>query len=336
MLFRAAPQRHRSFSKIEALVFKYLNHYELLSSRAGFSSRFIPEQHDLCIEHDNKRISINHELRRYPPVNFKIDEQLDSEICAIADTQRKVLGLNDCGAIELITALTLRGINVIFLDFLCTDVFGLSICDNVHGCFIFVNSNDKITIERQLFTVAHEYAHLILHRPLFSREIHAPMSVQYRELLDKMADMFAGRLLCPPDIVFSYAKYYSATESTLKSITPVTVRLKKKLHVSFQSMLIALRNYGLLSNAVVSEYFRWAKSTNAITTEPWALKDDQNLLGQFEIAKEAHIMEILHKLFIKDAVSVNDVMCLLDCNVEKATAVLENFDYELKDLHEIF
>ena len=86
----------------------------------------------------------------------------------------------------------------------------------------------------------------------------------------------------------------------------------------------------------MSEYFRWAKSTNAITTEPWALKDDQNLLGQFEIAKEAHIMEILHKLFIKDAVSVNDVMCLLDCNVEKATAVLENFDYELKDLHEIF
>lgn len=336
MLLRAAPQGREEIARIEDMIFEYLDRYEKLCSRAGYSSRFIPEQHDLFMDHAGKRVSINHELRKYPPTKFKVDEQLCSEIYNIADAQRRVLGLNESGAIELITALTLRGINIIFLDFHFTDIFGLSICDNAHGCYIFVNSNSAITIERQLFTVAHEYAHLILHRPLFSYEPNVPMSPQYVELLDKMADVFAGRLLCPPDIIFPYAKYYSATNSTLKSISPVTIRLKQKLHVSFQSMLMALSNYGMLSKSVVSEYFRWAKSTNTITVEPWPLKDDKNLLGQFEKAKEEHIIEIIHKLFLKETVLANDIVYFLNCDIEKANAILSKFENELKDFNDIF
>lgn len=336
MLLRAAPQGHDAIEDIEDLIFEYLDRYEQLCSRAGYSSRFIPEQHDLFIEHAGKRISVNHELRKYPPVKFKVDDQLSAEIYTIADTQRRALGLNESGAIELIKALTLRGINVIFLDFHSSNVFGLSTCDSTHGCYIFVNSNTSITIERQLFTVAHEYGHLILHRPLFSCETNAPMSSQYVELLDKMADTFAGRLLCPPDIIFPYAKYYSAANSTLKSISPITIRLKQKLHVSFQSMLMALSNYGLLSKSVVSEYFRWARSTNSITEEPWPLKDDKILFRQFEGAKEEHIIEVFHKLFLKETVSPYDIMYFLDCGIEKATAILGRFESELKDFNDIF
>lgn len=336
MLLRAAPQSHDSIENIENMVFEYLDRYEQLCCRAGYSSRFIPEQYDMFIEHEGKRISVNNELRKYPPVKFEVDEQLRAELYSAADAQRRILDLKESGAIELITALTHRGINVIFLDFHVSNIFGLSICDNARGCYIFVNSNDGITIERQLFTVAHEYAHLILHRPLFSYEANMHMSSQYIELLDKMADTFAGRLLCPPDIIFPYAKYYSATNSTLKSISPITIHLKQKLHVSFQSMLMALRNYGMLSKSVVSEYYRWARSTNSITVEPWPLKDDKDIFGQFERAKEEHIIEIFHKLFLKETVSVNDIMYFLDCDIEKANTILRRFESELRDFNDIF
>lgn len=336
MLFRAEPQSRNAMEDIENMIFAYLDRYEQLCSRTGYSSCFFPERHDLFIEHDGKRISVNHELYKYPPVKFKVDEQLCAEIYNIADAQRRVLGLNESGAIELITALTLRGINVIFLDFHSSDIFGLSICDISHGCYIFVNSNDAITIERQLFTVAHEYAHLILHRPLFSSETNAPLSFQYRELLDKMADIFAGRLLCPPDMIFPYARYYSATNSTLQSIFPVTIHLKQKLHVSFQSMLMALRNYGMLSKTIVSDYFRWARSTNSLAKEPRPLSEDKNLLGQFEKAKEEHIIKIFHELSFKEIISPGDIMYFLDCDLEKANLILRRFESELNDFNELF
>lgn len=328
MLLRATPQGHDAIENIEELIFAYLDRFEKLCDQVGKSSRFIPEQHDLMINYNGKRLSINHELRKFPPAKFKIDDQLYSEIYSIADTQRKMLALNESGAIELIKALTSRGINVIFLDFHSSIIFGLSICDSSHGSYIFVNSNSAITIERQLFTVAHEYAHLILHQPLFSYEAAAPMSSQYVDLLDKMADTFAGRLLCPPDLIFPYAKYYSTSNTTLKSIWPITIPLKQKLNVSFQSLLLALSNYGMLSKSVVSEYFRWAKSTNAIKTEPWPLKDDKSLLGLFEKAKEEHIIEILHSQFLVGHIMPEDIMYFLDCDLKKANAVLEKFNNE--------
>ena len=336
MLLRAVTQDLSSIENAESIVFQYLNRYNQLCFRAGSSSLFMPEQYDLFMEHAGQRLSINHELHGYSSAKFKIDGSLNTELCGIADSQRKILGLNESGAIELIRALTLRGIPVIFLDLGFSNIFGLSVCDSTYGCCIFVNSNASITIERQLFTVAHEYAHLILHRPLFSSGASAPLSPQYVKFLDKMADTFAGRLLCPPDAIFPYAKYYSTTDSTLKSIVPVTVYLKQKLHVSFQSMLMALSGYGLLSKSVVSEYYRWADDNHFIKKEPWPLKDDPNLFGLFVKAKEEHIIEIFHKLFLREPISPSDIMYFLDCDLKKATEICRKFQSELDNFEELF
>ena len=336
MLLRSTAQDLNAIETIEAIVFDYLKRYNRLCSQAGCVSRFTPEQYDLFIEHTGKRISVNYELRKYSSAKFKIDEQLRAELYGIADSQRKLLGLNESGAIELIRVLTLRGISVIFLDLGPSDIFGLSVCDSIYGCCIFVNSNSSITIERQLFTVAHEYAHLILHRPLFSREESAPLSPQYVELLDKMADAFAGRLLCPPDVIFPYASYYSTPDVTLKSIVPVTVYLKQKLHVSFQSMLIALRNYGLLSKSIVNEYYSLANKNNSVKQEPCPLKDDKNLLELFVKVKDEHLVEIFHKLFLREPVLISDIMYFLSCDLEAATAIYKKIESETNHFEVFF
>lgn len=335
MLLRSTAQNLYTIKNIETVVFDYLKHYNRLCSRAGCISRFMPEQYDLSIEHADKRVSVNYELRKNSSEKFKIDEQLRTELYGIADSQRKLLGLNESGAIELIRVLSLRGISVIFLDIGPSDIFGLSICDSTYGCCIFINSNASITIERQLFTVAHEYAHLILHRPLFSREESAPLSPQYVELLDKMADMFAGRLLCPPEVIFPYASYYSSADVTLKSIIPVTVYLKQKLHVSFQSMLMAVRNYGLLNKSIVNEYYRLANMNNSVKQEPCPLKDDRNLLELFVKVKNEHLVDIFHKLFLKETLSISDIMYFLSCDLEEAAAIYKKIEKEVNHF-EIF
>lgn len=43
-------------------------------------------------------------------------------------------------------------------------VFGFSAFSNNYGTAIYVNTNESISVERQIFSICHEYAHLIFHR----------------------------------------------------------------------------------------------------------------------------------------------------------------------------
>lgn len=332
MLLRSVIRAHDPITDIESMVFEYLDRYEELTATFGAYSKFLPEQHDLYLNHKGSRLSINYELRKVPPTKFKIDEQLRNEIYHIADSQRRLLGVNDSGAIELIPALIQRGINVFFLDFQSDNIFGLSICDNTHGCCIFVNNHAGIPVERQLFTVAHEFAHIILHRPLFCSEAGAPLSTQYVELLDKMADEFAGRLLCPPEFVYPYVNYFNTPDATLRSIFIPAVRLKRKLQISLSSLLVSMNHYNMISKSIISEYFRWANSTGNAQKEPYPIAEDKALKEYFEHARDSHLIDLLRRVHASKAISVDVIMYFLDCDLQKANEILSSLNSDLDDL----
>lgn len=331
ILLRSIVRAHDPISSIEAIVFDYLERYEHLAQTIGITSKFLPEQHDLYINHRGTKININYELNNVPPVKFKVDDELRNEIYTIADSQRRLLGLNEPGAIELIPALIQRGIKIFFLDFNSSNIWGLSICDNIHGCCIFVNKHSSIPIERQLFTVAHEFAHIILHRPLLSTSGGAPLSTQYIELLDKMADEFAGRLLCPPDAVTSYAKYFNYPDATLKSIFLFAVRLKKKLQISLSSLLISLNHYGIISKSIVSEYYRWANVSGYKEKEFAPISDDTPLKEYFEHVRDRHLVELLRRVHENKSLSLSDISYYLDCDAARASAVLKDLNDDFSD-----
>lgn len=330
MLLRSVVRDHDPIDNIEKMIFEYLDRYEQLSSTSQ-SAKFLPEQHDLYIDYKGTMVSINHDLPKVSPVKFKVDDQLRSEIFAIADYQRRLLGLNDSGAIDLIPALIQRGIKLFFLDFKSTNIFGLSICDSTFGCCIFVNDNAKIPTERQLFTVAHEFAHIILHRPLFSADNYAPLSVQYYDFIDKMADTFAGRLLCPPEIIRPFAKYFDSPDATLKSVFLFAVRLKKKLQISLSSLLISLNQNGILNKAVVSEYFRWAASMGYKDREPVPISEDKPIQEYFELVKNQHIIETLRGSHEKEPLSLETIAYFLNCDLEKARSAQKDITDDFSD-----
>lgn len=334
MLLRSAINAHDPISNIEAKVFEYMDRYERLTAFFGVSSKFLPEQHDLYLNHKGLKLSINYELSKVPPTKFKVDEQLRNEIYHIADAQRRLLGLNDSGAIELIPALIQRGINVFFLDFDSDNIWGLSICDSIYGCCIFVNTHAGIPIERQLFTVAHEFAHIILHRPLFCTEERAPISPQYMGLLDNMADEFAGRLLCPPEFFFPFINYFNASDATLRSISPLAIRLKKKLHISFSALLVSLNHYNMISKSITSEYFRWANSTGTIQKEPHPIAGDKALFDYFVHTRDKHMIDLLRNVHSQKTLSVDEISYFLDCDSQQAVDLLTSFNNDLDDLME--
>ena len=138
-LFRSALHYEEAVDEIAEQVGEYLDKYKLLAKSVGKKISYLPEQYNLFVNYQNKVVDINFECQDYFAPKLAVDESLLHEIWQIADDQRLRLGMEGKGATSLISALTLRGINVIFMDLSTVDTFGLSICDEGLGCFIIVN-----------------------------------------------------------------------------------------------------------------------------------------------------------------------------------------------------
>lgn len=306
IIFRTALNHSEAVVTIQDIVYERLEKYSSLANSLNKKTSYFPEQYNLTLCLSNQEIDINYECQNYFDPKYKINNILKNEIMQIAYDQRKILGLGNNGAISLISALTRRGINVIFLDMGENDVFGLSICDETKGCFIFVNSNPTITIERQLFTLAHEYGHIILHRPIYKRKLNNK-AIGRTNLLDQMADHFAGCLLCPESLIAPYANILHSIRNDLDAICRFLIPLKQSLHVSFQAALLSCKNYGYISYNAVSEFYRITENNNAKKEEPHPIKNNAELYASFKYECNLAIIEMVHNIYSKDLMSKEEV-----------------------------
>jgi len=87
----------------------------------------------------------------------------EKHIQAIAALFRHRLGLGDTPIANLFQSVEAIGLKVLRQSIPIQGFFGLSACSDIEGAFVLVNTHN-ITIERQLFTLAHEIGHLIFHR----------------------------------------------------------------------------------------------------------------------------------------------------------------------------
>ena len=268
---------------------------------------YFPEQYNLTLNLQNQQIDINYECQNYFDPKLKIDSALDSEILRIANEQRAILNLGDKGALSLISALTKRGINVIFYDLGNDEVFGLSICDDIKGCYIFVNSNPKISVERQLFTLAHEYGHILMHRPVFKRKLQQNFeSSASSNLLDKMADRFAGYLLSPDYMLAPYSNQLAPIRTDLNAVCRLLIPLKLKFQVSLFSLLISFKKFGYISPIVVNEYSRFIKIHNMDKKEINPISDHPELMDTFKRETAYAITEMIHTMYDNQKISISE------------------------------
>lgn len=84
------------------------------------------------------------------------------------------------------------GIKVYPLNLVSDGFFGLSVAEDDGGPAIIVNVWERISVERWIFSTAHELGHLLLHLDTYNVDECVENKVQERE-----ADVFASHFLMP-------------------------------------------------------------------------------------------------------------------------------------------
>jgi len=174
--------------------------------------------------------------------------------------------------------------------------------------------NTMTTPGRQMFTLAHEFAHALFHyqeRGLVSRA-GAP------ERTERFADAFAAHFLVPSEALRRRVE----ARATGKSLTPVDViDLHRYFRVSYATMLIRLRSEGLLSPDLFDLYRGYSPSHLAARL---GLPYDEYTLavsdGPFEVALgnyPASVLDRMRQLVADGEVSPAAAAALLPVPVEE-------------------
>lgn len=150
---------------------------------------------------------------------------------SLAQVARTAVGLGPeepvrdlCGLLEE------NGVKLLLLEKKSDSFFGLSVGQEDGGPAVVVNTWDRISVERWIFTAAHELGHLLLHPSEYRRDAtELPLPAE------READLFASHFLMPEA---SFAREWDETWGH-----PLLVRVlkvKRIFRVSYKTVLYRL------------------------------------------------------------------------------------------------
>lgn len=164
---------------------------------------------------------------------FKFDKITATNPMEAAKEVRKVCKIKDAEPIyDLVSLVEGAGIKLYLNDFNFQKTFGLSVNKEDGGPAIIVNNSEAISVERKIFTIAHELGHLLLHKGSFNGEVSEENNAE-----EKQADMFAGELLMPEEAFF---KQWEAHRGI--SWIDAVLQIKQYFGVSYQTVLYRLND----------------------------------------------------------------------------------------------
>ncbi len=208
------------------------------------------------------------------------DEGGDDRSIRAARVVRRQLGLDDDEPVRDIGGLLEEraGIKLLRLDVHTDAFFGLSVREGDGGPAVVVNMWDRISVERWIFTAAHELGHLVLHRQDFD-----PGQSSEVEQSEREANLFAGHFLMP-DEAFKREWVQSGGLGFCRQV----LKVKRIFHVSYKTVLYRLQEDFSMPN--VWQRFqvdarRQTGKTLTMTDEPEALRRDAFGWGNPEPSK---------------------------------------------------
>ena len=122
------------------------------------------------------------------------------------------------------------GVKILLLETKRDSFFGLSVGQRDGGPAVVVNTWDRISVERWIFTAAHELGHLLLHPHEYQREATALPEDAERE-----ADEFASEFLMPDQ---AFEREWEATSG--RSLLSRFLKVKRIFRVSYKTVLYRL------------------------------------------------------------------------------------------------
>ena len=167
--------------------------------------------------------------------DFRLDKATpacgDAVPAAVAQAARQAVGLApDAAMRDICGLLEAGGVKVLLLDTKRDSFFGLSVGQHDGGPAVVVNTWDRISVERWIFTAAHELGHLLLHPHEYRREATA-----LPENAEREADQFASEFLMPEQ---AFAREWEATSG--HSLLSRVLKVKHIFRVSYKTVLYRL------------------------------------------------------------------------------------------------
>lgn len=115
----------------------------------------------------------------------------------VASSERQRLGIGPLDPIEnLFKLLDEQGVRIFMYALDGHEVFGVSAYSAKYGACVFINASN--TVERQIFSLAHEYGHLVMHRRMYQAPA-PPAGATTDQTAELMANVFAANFLVPAD-----------------------------------------------------------------------------------------------------------------------------------------
>lgn len=240
-----------------------------------------------------------------------------------AELARKALSLTPPEVIRDICGLLEdNGVRVLTPTVATDGFFGLSVADDHGGAAVVVNTWERITVERWIFTAAHEFAHLILHLGAYNVE-----QTQEDQTQEKEADEFAGYFLMPEETFkaeFDQAAGLSWYDRIFK--------LKRIFRVSYRTVLYRIasdlpaKDRPQVWQRFSTEYARRHGRILEVTAEPDALTADAFRQPAAKSADEPEGLEphdfvrdrlafLVRRALERDVITMNKAAEILDLDL---------------------
>lgn len=230
-----------------------------------------------------------------------LSSQVKNRIESIAYTQRKSLGIENVVPENYFDVFTRLGINTIVRKFNNTEFFGMSSYSEDFGSFIIVNDDESIPEERKIFSLVHEFGHLLFHRSQYAEANEDVFYVSGRsDINEKVANKFAGYFLLPRDQVVEYVNGKENVD---------VYKMKKHFKVSLQSLAVMLREYKMISQEVSNNFWRTLNANKLKKEEPVPMEP-----LSFE-QKNRRLIEKIKNDYLKGEITPNKVTEILGLNV---------------------
>lgn len=163
-----------------------------------------------------------------------------------AEKERAHFGIGDAPIKDIFELMSNDGLKIICIDSELQGFYGASAYSGELGACIFVNTNHRISVERQIFTVAHEYGHLIFHQTQFVSggiQRYSKGSGRGKAEDEKIVDFFAGNFLVPES-------YLRKVVPNLKFVTPEDILYVKRIFgVSYKTIIERLSDITVIKQS---------------------------------------------------------------------------------------
>lgn len=220
-----------------------------------------------------------------------------------------------CGLLEK------AGIKILILPIASEGFFGLSINDKDRGPAIIVNDWDRITVERRIFSAAHELGHIMLHPESFDMS-----EIQEDEKEEREANRFASHFLMPDEGFFN-----EWNEAAGLHWVDRVLKVKSIYQVSYKTVLYRLIEHKIVDDSIWKKFCyaytkRYGKKLSFKEEPDWVSKDGEPYKLVRFVFCESRFSRLVREAVKEDKISLSRGAEMLGIGINEMLELVQSWE----------